>query len=60
MTDIDRILQELAVADGWHAVCRCAEDLNQLTAAWPQFEQERAIERFVDGLRERNTFRYER
>jgi hypothetical protein len=60
MTDIDRILQELAVADGWHAVCRCAEDLNQLTAAWPHLEQEQAIARFNDGLRERGSFRHER
>jgi hypothetical protein len=60
MTDLDRIMQELAAAEGWVDVSALAERLNTITASWSALERERAIELFVDGLRERNSYRYER
>ena len=59
-SDLERILQTLSVADGWREVCRCAESLTELTASWSQLDRERTIKRFVDSLKERNCYRYQR
>jgi hypothetical protein len=60
MIDPVRIWQELATAEGWVDVCAFAERLNTITASWPQAEQDQAIERFNDVLKEKGVFRYQR